>query len=258
MNIYTIVMIVAIMYILMNIFTMSKTRKKGNDLVDLIQSLNDEEAFFTKANEIIGKEEAPTFAQKVRILKLFGEAHYERFEDFKETLKDIDLSKLFVNGKNPIEANEDAFYYMCMAIPNKLYSVQHFDELKLLNEEVDTYKELLEKELVYKIGCEMRKFYFHEEDRGQAFLEGVLEGEYEGYVYSKQLIGLYKSVTSLILAAIYREDGNEEKFQEQLPMVESFATSPAGERMAKELNMPLSKEEEPKESEEVNEEPNEE
>lgn len=252
MNIFTFVIIVLIVYTISNIFLLSKQKKQGNQIMDLLGVFDQPETFFTKANEILESEVPAITKEKTKVLKLWGEAFYDKDEDFKKSLEEIEITQLLVEAKNPVEANEDAFYYLCMAIPNNFYSKKKFELMDLLDKKIDEHKDILEKQLVYAIGKENQKFYKGQDDLGKTFLEKVIEGDYAGYMYSKQLIGLYKNVVSAVLACIYKNEGNEEKLKEQYPFLEVFVDSAAGRRMINELGVELPSED--KKEEETEEE----
>ncbi|MBP3892280.1 MAG: hypothetical protein J6D29_08900 [Solobacterium sp.] len=244
MNLLTMVMVMLVVYTVFNVLVLSKQRQKGNEISNLLDVFQEEDTFFSKASELIEKETTPGTKEKIRVLKLWGEAYYGKEDAFKQTLNDLDVTNMFMKAKNPIEAYEDAFFYLCMAIPNRLYSDGKMALLDLLENKMDVYKETLENTLVYRIGKENSKFYHRQDDFGKGFLESVIEGEYAGFTYSKQLIGIYKDVVSTVLAAIYKEEGNKAKLEEQYPFLERFQQSALGERMLKELKIELPKKEE--------------
>ena len=107
------------------------------------------------------------------------------------------------------------------------------------------YDEVNENALLRVLNAENRKFYEGREDKGKAFINSLLDGEYGGYKYSKQLIGLYKHCEEAILAVILRDEGDEEGYQECVSNLEHFAKETRlGKRWTKELGIEIKDEEE--------------
>ena len=81
-------------------------------------------------------------------------------------------------------------------------------------------------------------------------MESFLEGEYGGYKYSKQRIGLYKNCEEALLAKMYEEENNTERLEECMEEIKTFGTKTRlGIRWLKEVG--LSYPEEPEEDEDT-------
>jgi hypothetical protein len=235
------------------VFQLSGRGRLNKEMLKILDKMDDRDAFFANADEFINVSKDPEYGQKVRVLRLWGDVFYERDEEFKEHLEDLNIDILLQPTKKNqgFANNEDSFFYLYMAIPNRLNYRGRNDLRKLHEEKIAAYAEVNGDTLLKAIHDENRKFYDRTDDRGQAFIKQLLAGEYAGYRYSKQLIGLYKNCEEAILAAQYRDEGNTEGYEECLKDIHNFATNTRlGIRWLKELHIELPKEEEePEETE---------
>ena len=219
--------------------TWLQVRRNGetNKIMRIMDHFQDEEQFFTLADEIISTNPKPEFQNKARVLRIFGDANYRRHEDFMKDLGELDIRALYVkNNQVNLEYNEDSFFYLFAAIANKLYSIGDTEMIAPLYEKLDQHTDL-DRLLISKIGHEAKKFYLKEDDYGKKFFEDMLEGEYAGYVYNKQLIGIYKSIVTSLLARMALDEGDEAKYKEYEPELQAFTASGLGKRWLRELNI---------------------
>ena len=223
--------------------TWLQVRRNGETarVLKMMQYFTDEEKFFEVANTEIENQKSPEFKAKAMILRMFGESHYLRKEQFLNDLQALDVPSLYAkNQKVNLDLNEDSFFYLYLAIPNNLYANVETDLLPPLYEKLGEYDDVLEPLLVVQLGKAARKYYLKEGDHGAGFFNALLEGEYPGLRYSKQLIGIYKNIATALLARIALDDGNQEKFEEYLPDLRSFAQSSGlGNRWIRELSIEL-------------------
>jgi hypothetical protein len=229
------------------VFQLSGRGRLNKEMLKILDKMDDRDAFFANADEFINVSKDPEYGQKVRVLRLWGDVFYERDEEFKEHLEDLNIDILLQPTKKNqgFANNEDSFFYLYMAIPNRLNWRRRNDLRRLHEEKIAAYAEVNGDTLLKAIHDENRKFYDRTDDRGQAFIKQLLAGEYAGYRYSKQLIGLYKNCEEAILAAQYRDEGNTEGYEECLKDIHNFATNTRlGMRWLKELHIELPKEEE--------------
>ncbi|MBQ6452102.1 MAG: hypothetical protein IJJ29_09300, partial [Solobacterium sp.] len=232
--------IIFVLFMIYMIFrTWLQVRRNGetNKIMRIMDHFQDEDQFFTLADEIISTNPQPEFQNKARVLRIFGDANYRRHEDFIKDLGDLDLQALYMK-KNQVnlEYNEDSFFYLFAAIANKLYSIGDTEMIAPLYEKLDQHT-ALDRLLISKIGHEAKKFYLKEDDYGKKFFEDMLEGEYAGYVYNKQLIGIYKSIVTSLLARMALDEGDEAKYKEYEPELQAFTASGLGKRWLRELNI---------------------
>ena len=251
---FNLVMFAISAYMLYRIFMLTGRQKSNKKMLAILDQFDDEQGFFEAANQFIETEKDAEFVQKVSVLRLWGDTFYEKDEDFKKHLAELNIDTLSnPDGKNKgFSQNEDSFFYLYMAIPNRLNYRKAEGFRKLLHEKLSAYDEANAQVLLKKIYEENKKYYDNTDDRGRAFIESFLEGEYGGYKYSKQLIGLYKSCEEALLAKMYEEENNTERCEECMKDIETFGTKTRlGIRWMKEVG--LSYPEEPEEEEESEE-----
>ncbi len=225
--------------------TWLQVRRNGESakVLKMMQYFTDENKFFEAADAEVQNQQNPEFRTKAIILRMFGESHYLRKEQFLNDLQLLDLSTLYAQNNNKrvnMDLNEDSFFYLYLAIPNNLYANGETDLLPPLYEKLAEYDNVLDSLLVTRLGKATRKYYLKEEGLGKGFYNALLEGEYAGLQYSKQLIGIYKSIATSMLARIALDEDDQAKFEELLPELQSFAQSSGlGKRWIRELAIEL-------------------
>ena len=239
-------------YMLYRIFMLTGRQKSNRKMLEILDQFDDEQRFFESADQFIETGKDAEFVQKVSVLRLWGDTFYEKDEDFKKHLEELNIDTLLnPDGKKKgFSQNEDSFFYLYMAIPNRLNYRKAEGFRKLLDEKLAACDEANAKVLLKKIYEENKKYYENTDDRGRAFMESFLEGEYGGYKYSKQLIGLYKNCEEALLAKMYEEENNTERLEECMEEIKTFGTKTRlGIRWLKEVG--LSYPEEPEEDEDT-------
>ncbi len=252
MNWVMIIPLVIMAYMIIKIIALSKRNTLNRKMLNVLDTFSndpDGKEFYEKCDEYLNTETNVEYLNKVRVLRLWADAYHGNDEDFAKDLELIDLNALIVgDGKgkngNQIELNEDSFFYLYLAIPNRLYfrgdkkdAEQHYAKLESIHEQMDV-------RLVKNVGDACRKYYDHVDDLGKAFFQKVIDGDYGEYKYSKELIGIYKNIVSSMLARIALDDGNNEEFENHTSELKSFANSNLGRRFLKELAIELPEEEE--------------
>jgi len=233
-------------YFIVRTVLLSKRQGNNKKIIDLVHSVDDKEEFFKKSDELISTLKEEEFVVKTKILKLWGMAMHHEYDEFESLLDTIDFRLLFKKkGKDiSIDLNEDSFFYAYIAIPNMLFNDNRNDlRIKLenkLNEQVDND---LKEHLVKNISGAICKYYNHEGDLGLSFYETVLNGEYEEYIYSRTMIGLYKSIVNAMACKIYLDTNNSEKYEECKSYLEDFYETRIGHRWIDGLNIEIKKEE---------------
>ena len=130
-------------------------------------------------------------------------------------------------------------FYLLLAIPNILQADGRWEEVKKLEEKTENNKEEYEKRLDYQIAVNCLKYYRNEEDKGFAFFESVMEGNYETYFYNRQLIGLYKEVVAAMLLKQYEEKGDNEHYDEMKSICEQYMQTRIGDMWLKNMGIVL-------------------
>lgn len=248
--IFNIILVAISAYMLFRIFRLSGRGKMNQKMLAILDQIDQEETFFEEADRFIETEKDAEFVQKVSVLRLWGDTFYERNDAFRQHLDELNLETLLnPNGKQKgFSSNEDSFFYLYMAIPNRLNYRKAEGLRKLVDEKLAAVAETNSNTLLKKLYEENKKYYDNTEDRGIPFMKSFLEGEYGGYSYSKQLIGLYKSCEEAILAKVYLEEGNTEGYDTCMKELENFGKNTRlGIRWLKEVGIAYP--EEPEETE---------
>lgn len=240
---------VLIAYLVVKIVIASQQNKKNKGLIDVIQDVDNKAVFYSKIADLENqfKDKNPEFYNKTLVLKLWGAAQHKDSDLFHSVLNDLNVEALISNpNKGIAENNEDSFFYLFVSIPNILYGTNQKELLNPLFEKISTLEKQLSNVLVTQLGNQTKSYYETQGDQGKAFYQSILNGDYEGLAYSKNMISVYKSVCSSLLAKIAQDEHNEELFDEQMDNVRYFNSLGVGARFIKNLGLKL-EEDEPKE-----------
>ena len=225
---------------------MNKRNKKATEIIDIVNSVDDKELFLAKADKMIQGNDTE-FANKAKVLKLWGMAYHNDFRNFRELLDETDVDTLITEkkGKADIQTDEDSFFYLYLAIENMLEGDHRRDLRKLLDQKMKAYDERLADQFCRNLHDAVTEFYDETGDRGLSFFEKVLSGDYGEYRYAKSMIGLYKSIANAHAAVLYKEQEKQDKYNDCLPFLENFSEYGVGKRWLKvlKLNLPEKKEE---------------
>ena len=237
----TFAMYFAIAYLVIKMFISSKRNGKNKMIIDAVRLINEKDMFFNRVDQLISTVNDPEFANKGRVLKLWGCAYHQDFSEFDSTLQELDIDSLIEDkkGVKSIDTNEDSFFYLYLAIPNVLHHVGRDDLRKTMHAKLQPYEEILENQLSKVLSDQLDKYYDSVDDRGQTFFEKLLEGDYEGYIYSRTMIGIYKNLANATLYKIYQDQAKFEQLEEMKPMLEQFAQTGVGKRWIQSLDITL-------------------
>ena len=237
----TIAMYIAIAYLVIKMFISSKRNGKNKMIIDAVRLINEKEVFFNRVDQLISTVNDPEFANKGRVLKLWGCAYHQDFSEFDSTLQDLDIDSLIEDkkGVKSIDTNEDSFFYLYLAIPNVLHHVGRDDLRTTMHAKLQPYEELLGNQLTKALSDQFDKYYDSVDDRGQTFFEKLLEGDYEGYIYSRTMIGIYKNLANATLYKIYQDQAKFDQLEDMKPMLEKFAETGVGKRWIQSLDITL-------------------
>lgn len=237
----TIAMYIAMAYLVIKMFISSKRNGKNKMIIDAVRLINEKEVFFNRVDQLISTVNDPEFANKGRVLKLWGCAYHQDFSEFDSTLQDLDIESLIEDkkGVKSIDTNEDSFFYLYLAIPNVLHHVGRDDSRTTMHAKLQPYEELLGNQLTKALSDQFDKYYDSVDDRGQTFFEKLLEGDYEGYIYSRTMIGIYKNLANATLYKIYQDQAKFDQLEDMKPMLEKFAETGVGKRWIQSLDITL-------------------
>ena len=237
----TFAMYFAIAYLVIKMFISSKRNGKNKMIIDAVRLINEKDMFFNRVDQLISTVNDPEFANKGRVLKLWGCAYHQDFSEFDSTLQELDIDSLIEDkkGVKSIDTNEDSFFYLYLAIPNVLHHVGRDDLRITMHAKLQPYEEILGNQLSKALSDQFDKYYDSVDDRGQAFFEKLLEGDYEGYIYSRTMIGIYKNLANATLYKIYQDQAKFDQLEDMKPMLEKFAETGVGKRWIQSLDITL-------------------
>lgn len=235
MDIFLILLYAVMIYMIFRMLAMRKVNKKMSKLIDLVKVLEDREAFMTKADENIEAAATDEERTKFQILKLWGLCYHKEYENYERLLDEINPSVLIASKST----NDDSFFYLLLAVPNILQADERWDELKKLEEKTENNREEFEKRLDYQISVHCLKYYRNEDDKGFAFFESVMEGNYGEYFYNRQLIGLYKETVATMLIKEYENKGDMEHYDEMKSICEQYQQTRIGDMWLKNMGIIL-------------------
>lgn len=236
---FNILLYAVMIFMIVRIVVTNKIVKKNRRIIDLLGMIEDEELFFSTADDIIATINDPAYETKTRVVRLWGLVYHNRLDEFADALSQIDIGKLFAmkKGSVSIEHTEDSFFYILLSIPNLLYGKNNTECRALIDEKISAYDAQLDGQLIYDIYKNCNLFYDNKEDRGEQFFRNVDEGNYPGYKYSKQLIGLYKNICDTMLAKILSDRGESTK--DLMEFIMPFAERTVGNRWVRSIGLNL-------------------
>ncbi len=238
---FRIVLYILLFYMITQFSAVGRRQKKNQRLIQVIQTVRHPEEFFNGIDNFVATIRDIEFENKAKIIKLWGMTYNRMYDGFEETLNDISLWSLMRRSKvgYDIQANEDSFFYLLLAIPNMLWADDRADLRDLIEKKIADADGSLDGQLTLALHNEFNKFYDNVDDKGLAFYEKVIAGEYGEYRYSKSLIGLYKDLITCMSAQIYSDNGETDKFEECRPIIAKFMMSGVGDRWIRNLSLPI-------------------
>lgn len=252
-KLFSYIMWALVIYFMIRIILLSQKNGKTKGLIEVIRFVDDENQFNDRiiALEDQFRDKNVEFFQKTQVLKLWGAANHGRTTSFSSVLEKLQLEKLIQHNKGTsIGENEDSFFYLYISIPNILYGQNQLELMEKLFQKLSSISEQLSSEMVVQLGLQAKKYYQGQEDFGKSFYQSILEGDYETLTYSKNMISVYKSVCSSLLAKIAQEENDIEGLKAQMETVNHFNTLGVGQRFLNHLSFQMPKEEVKEESSE--------
>ena len=251
---FQILMYVLMIYMIYRMFSTTKTVNRRRSVISVIQKIENRDEFMQAADDLIATANNPGIEAKTRVIRIWGEIFHKEFDNIEKELEELNLDPLFIDRKGvlTIEADEDTFFYFLLAIPNMLYGNDQ-NELRLkFEEKAKLYETKLEGQLIKAVADNCNLYYDGKDDLGEAFFKNVDEGEYPGFRYSKQMIGIYKNICDTMLCRILADRGEEN--ESYTMYTKEFAKTGVGNRFIRMLKLDIKPDEEKTENAAENEE----
>ncbi|MEG0076505.1 hypothetical protein [Anaerorhabdus sp.] len=235
------IMIGLIIFFSFSFVFLFKRNKKNKKIVDCITSFDDEKLLFSKLDEYLKTMSDPEFYMKGKVLQLWGSVFYKHDKEILPILQEVNCFPL-VDNKGPFkrdtaQLNEDSLYYLCLACVNALYGRNDEFKLEKFKEKLKENEAYLKNLLAYHISKHAFQLYENQGDLGEQFFIDVLDGDYQGYKYAKQLIGMYKDLCQAYLVKIYSIQNRKEDFDLIKEDVQRFYDTKLGKRYLTELKV---------------------
>ena len=201
--------------------------------------ISDEEHIFPACDDFFANMKDSEFLARGHVIKLWALAYHDKFDEVLDELEKINLNDLIHSegSGSHIGLNEDSFFFLYAVIPNRLACKGHLELCNAVYEKMDTIKEVMQHQLVCALGEANRQCYNQEGDLGKAFYDKVMEGEYAEYVYTKELIGTYKSVIQAMRAKIFLMKDEMNQLKELKDDLQYFDKMALGHRYLEELGL---------------------
>jgi hypothetical protein len=236
---FNVLLYALMIFMIFRMITTNRIVNRRRKVINVLRQVADEQAFFEAADQLIQSESDPVIQAKTKVIRLWGLVYHNRMARFEEQLNELDINPLFTEKKGMIniEGDEDSFFYLLLAIPNMLYGHGEIEMIDKVMEKVSTYSDKLEGQMNLAVAENCVKYYKKEDDLGETFFRNVDAGEYPGFRYSKQLIGIYKNICDTMLCRILA-DRNED-YSEFEVYAQNFANTGIGERWIKALGLDI-------------------
>lgn len=252
MSAVQILIYVLLIYLIIRSFMNQRKYNRIKGINECLDVIEDEEQFFPKIDAYIAQAKEEEMVSRAEVIKLYGIIIHKKYDEFEEVLDKINIDSFILNkqGKPSIEEEEVSFFYLYLVFPILLWGDDKNDLREKINSKLEPYAEQFDLQLVKRIGDSFNAFFDQKDDRGKAFDQKIMDGDYADYYYAKALIGLYKDLVNAVLAKIYKDEGEEAKYQDCAELVQSFGETNIGKRLETALGIYQEKKEEADESEE--------
>jgi len=254
---WTILLPLAVMaYLMIKMVSLSKRNTLNRRMLNVLDTFNNDKdgrEFFERCDNFLATEKDVEFLGKVRVLRLWGDVYHDLHDEFRKDLEALDLSTLIMKtekGKTNIELNEDSFFYLFLAIPNRFYYSGDTEDAAVFFEKMETIRGEMGNRLVLALSDANRAWYEKGGDTSRDFYRKLLNGDYGEYSYAKEMIGIYKNIASCMGAKIALTVNDQADFNEFVPDLKNFAKSNLGRRFEMELGIQLPEDPEEKAEEE--------
>lgn len=241
MNFVMILLYIFLIYMIIRTILLQKANKRLRGIIDLVKMIDDEQGFLTRAQEEIDAAPTEEMKTKYQVLKLWGLATYGHMDEYDELLPEINTALLFQSKQQ----NDDSLFYMLLAIPNILQVNRDSERADALIAKVESEVENAGSRMDVKLAHACNDAYFDRNDKGMDYFRKLMDGDYEGEVYAKNLISLYKEIVGTMLYKAYTitppEDSTE--IDEARSLAEAYNETRIGTTWLKNIGVVLESEE---------------
>lgn len=224
-----ILLVLVVLMLIRNIFA-AKGLKKSNEYVESYMGiLRGTEGAKEKIKEYYEKETSIELKSKTLIVMIYQAL--TDGDDITNMIKDVDVDSVVFTtskkGKEPNTKNSDAYLWLIVDIV-KANSINKLDSLKPLMDKLLENDEALNNVVEYDV---VKATYNGLKDhKNYDFFNALLAGDYVGYSYEKQAIGIFKKIAATMLDYLGESLSDDDK-----EMAKQFATTRIGMRILLDL-----------------------
>lgn len=223
--------VMVIMMLVSNFRKIKNVRKDARYVDAYMRILRDEEGSHENLDNYIGEEVNPELINKSLIVKVYTDLLDRR--NAGETVDRINFNEVFgADGSGVsgiVTRNSDSFVWLILDI-SKAKELDNEGLMDTLYEKVSQHG--LDNQAEYLVFKAAYEIFKNKEDKDISFLRKLLQGEYVGYAYDKQLIGFFKKFAATLLVC-----ANEEIDPDDENMLKDFALTQVGNRLLRSLNL---------------------
>lgn len=223
--------VIVIMMLVSNFRKIKNVRKDARYVDAYMRILRDEEGSHENLDNYIGEEVNPELINKSLIVKVYTDLLDRR--NAGETVERINFDEVFgVDGNyvsEKVSRNSDTFVWLLLDL-FKANELNNEGLLDALYEKVSKYE--MERQVEYLVFKAAYEIFKNKEDKDLSFLNKLLQGDYVGYAYDKQLVGVFKKISAALL--VY---ANAEINQEDEVMLKDFSGTQVGNRILRSLSL---------------------
>lgn len=162
---------------------------------------NDSEAI-NRIKEFLTTEKNPYLIAKANVLLMY--LSLINNEDVEEIINNINYENIFLqNGKykkNHVNLNSDMMIWTLASMPR----LKKINKLDVIKEKMDKLEDKLSNHVEYKVFKAVYSLLNGNEEESK-FLDDLINGEYSGVEYDKQLIGVTKRISLAYIASKNKE-----------------------------------------------------
>ena len=227
------------MIILMVVITISNVRKMksfGNErgFIDVYgKVLDGQDKAREELEEYLNTNQIEYLSAKAMLVKIYDDLRNGL--EYREDIEKLNLAPLFTsNGqfsKEMFNKNCDVFIWLSL-----IYAVAYKNNLKDAADEIDrkmmVFKDKFNSFLEYHLYLGYMSSLNRNKNDDYKFLQKLIDGEYNGLIYEKKLIGLYKRE-----AAIFLFKNNDLKDEFWLQDLKHFKETKIGSHLIEDLGL---------------------
>ncbi len=193
---FTFCCMLAAIFMLISLARLLQRGKQNEKLVKMMAYSDNTPMFLEKIQTFIESEKNRTLINKAKVLQFWKLVSDGQYEQARYYMEGIDLNALIAKKKKPkkqeIALNEDSFYYLCVSCSSRLYRDNQMELLEDLERMIREKEGALQQFLFYRFYLASCKFYFEQEDHGDATFREIGSGQAKKNYAAKSMREIYE------------------------------------------------------------------